>query len=115
MKHIRHEKKVVKSLKFTPTGEEKAFIYQQASELKVPVIVLMEKTTGTKNFYSVTFILDPVNLNLKVKGEGNNVFEACIQAKEMAKEQFARAIGVPLFDAEREFLIELIKNKVQMH
>ena len=112
MKHTRCHKK---PSKFVPSGEEKAFIYQQAAELKMPVIVLMEKTAGQTDCYTVTFVLDPKNLNLKVKGRGDNVFEACMQAKKTAKERFARTLGVSFSDAERDFLIELIKHKVQMH
>ena len=110
MKNLRCEKKPVK---FTPSGEEKAFIYQQAAELKIPVIVLI---TGTPNFYTVTFVLDPANLNLKVKGKGSNVFEACIQAKEMAKKRFSRTLGFSVSsDDEREFLVELMKHKITIH
>lgn len=110
MKNLRPTKK---PLKFTPSGEEKAFIYQQAAELKVPVVVLI---TGTSNSYTVTFVLDPANLNLKVKGEGRNVFEACIQAKETAKKRFSRALGFSISsDDEREFLVELMKHKVTIH
>ena len=112
MKTTRYSKK---ALKFTPSGEEKAFIYQQAAELKLPVLILMEKITGDGSSYTVTFILDPVNLNLKVTGEGSDVFEACIQAKEMAKERVARTLGFSPSDMEREFLIDLIKHKISIH
>lgn len=103
-----------KALKFSPSGSEKAFIYQQVSELKMPVVVSMEKIKGKEAHYIATFLLDPKNLNLKVKGKGDNLFEACIQAKERAKESFTRMPGFSS-DNEREFLIELMKHKVSVH
>lgn len=113
MKHINYPKK---ALKFNPSGDEKAFIYQQVSELKMPVMVSMEKTKGKESsYYVATFVLDPKNLNLKVKGKGDNVFEACIQAKKRAKESFARMPSGFSSDNEREFLIELMKHKVSVH
>lgn len=111
MRSTNYQKRV---LKFNPSGDEKAFIYQQVSELKMPVIVSMEKIKGKEGYYIATFILDPKNLNLKVKGKGDNLFEACIQAKERAKESFARMPGLSS-DNEREFLVELMKHKVNVH
>lgn len=105
---------VSRAFKFNPSGDEKAFIYQQVSELKMPVIVSMEKIKGKEGHYVATFVLDPKNLNLKVKGKGDTLFEACIQAKKRAKESFARMPGFSS-DNEREFLIELIKHKVSVH
>lgn len=113
MKHSTRSHK--KTSNFVPSGEEKAFIYQQAAELKMPVIVLMEKITGQTDHYTVTFVLDPDNLNLKVKGQGDNIFEACMRAKKTAKARFARTLDVSFADTERDFLIDLIKHKVQMH
>ena len=75
-----------------PSGEEKAFVYQQALELSPllaksgPVAVILEKNkTENHSKYSVTFILVPNKLNIKIKSEGDNLFDVCITAKNKAK------------------------------
>ena len=112
-----------KHLKFVPSGEEKAFIHQQISDLKGPVLVLMEKIrdkgvkkTTREDSYTATLILDPLNLNLKAKGRGDNIFEALIQAKETVKRKLSKARLLPAStDDEREFFVEMIKRKTPIH
>ncbi len=75
-----------------PSGEEKAFVYQQAMELspllfnRGPIGVILKKNQDkNKSKYSVTFILIPDVLNVKVHCEGDNLFDVCIQAKKQAR------------------------------
>ncbi len=82
------EKKVL----LEPSGEEKAFVYQQALELSPllnqnePIAVILEKNNNkNSSTYSVTFILIPETLNIKVQSEGDNLFDVCISAKNKAK------------------------------
>ena len=73
-----------------PSGEEKAFVYQQALELSPllahngPIAVILEKNKNHTK-YSVTFILVPKTLNIKIQSEGENLFDVCINAKNKAK------------------------------
>ena len=107
--------------KFSLSSGEKAFICQQASDLQMPALILMERAVkradgggarkaSAKGPYIATFVLDPDNLNLKARGRGDTVVEACIEAKRRAKESFARAAGF-FPDKPRELLIDLIKRK----
>ena len=81
-----------KKMLLEPSGEEKAFVYQQALELSPllnqngPIAVILEKNNNKNNAtYSVTFILIPETLNIKVQSEGDNLFDVCISAKNKAK------------------------------
>ncbi len=73
-----------------PSGEEKAFVYQQAVELSPllahsgPIAVILEKNKKHAK-YSVTFILVPKTLNIKVQSEGENLFDVCMNVKNKAK------------------------------
>ena len=77
-----------------PSGDERAFIYQQAMELtplltqshshKEPIAVVLKKNPK-KSTYSVTFILVPHSLNLHIQCEGKNLFDVCIHAKNKAR------------------------------
>ena len=87
--------------KFEPSGEEKAFVYQQALELSPllkeggPIAVILEKTKAKTNLpkYSVTFILIPKKLNIKIQSEGDNLFDVCIQAKNKAKKTISHLMN----------------------
>ena len=75
-----------------PSGAEKAFVYQQALELspllvtKGPIAVIFKKNKKKKAcFYSLTFILVPRGLNIKIKSEGSDLFDVCLKAKNQAK------------------------------
>ena len=83
-----------------PSGEEKAFVYQQALELspllaKGPIAVILEKNQKkeTSLKYSVTFILAPEILNIKIQSEGDNLFDVCINAKNKAKHAIKQLIN----------------------
>ena len=94
------------------TEGEKAFIYQQATELNAPVLVLMDRQKDT---YSVTFVIDPVNSKFQTKGEGESAIEACMQAKEKAKKKLSQLVSLYQNDEERELIVDLIKNQSLFH
>ena len=81
-----------------PSGEEKAFVYQQALELSPllahsgPITVVLEKNKNHAK-YSVTFILIPDSLNIKIQSEGENLFDVCINAKNKAKRTISQLIN----------------------
>ena len=87
-------KKKAENKSSEPSGDERAFIYQQAMELtpllsqghshKEPIAVVLKKNPE-KSTYSVTFILIPHSLNLHIQCEGKNLFDVCINAKNKAR------------------------------
>ena len=81
---------------FTPTGAEKAFIYQQTQDLVSflndagPVSVLIEKHPKTHNSpssYAVTFIFSFDPLSVQAQGQGNTLISACVSAKNQMKKK----------------------------
>ncbi len=84
-----------------PSGEEKAFVYQQALELSPllnkkagPIAVILEKNKNkTGSIYAVTFILIPKTLNIKIQSKGNNLFDVCINAKNKAKKTISQLMN----------------------
>ncbi len=83
-----------------PSGEEKAFVYQQALELSPllvktgPVAVSLTKNKNGKNaLYSLTFILAPAGLKIKIQSKGSDLFDVCIQAKNKAKKTISQLIN----------------------
>ena len=89
-----------KTILLEPSGEEKAFVYQQALELSPllaksgPIAVILEKNEGqNQSKYSVTFILIPDKLNIKIKSEGDNLFDVCITAKNKAKKTISHLMN----------------------
>lgn len=87
-----------KSTLLEPSGEEKAFVYQQALELSPlmaqnePIAVILEKNKN-RSKYSVTFILVPNTLNIKIQSEGENLFDVCINAKNKAKKTISHLMN----------------------
>ena len=110
------KEKKIKVVRLEPSGEEKAFIYQQAMELSPllsqnnPITVILEKNENEQNItYSVTFILIPDTLNIKIQSKGDNLFEVCIKAKNKAKKtitQLMNQTNTPL----RKIHIEHLKQ-----
>ncbi|MDE0518987.1 MAG: hypothetical protein F4X95_03910 [Oligoflexia bacterium] len=89
-----------KTVLLEPSGEEKAFVYQQALELSplldksAPIAVILEKNEfQNRSKYSVTFILIPDKLNIKITSEGDNLFDVCITAKNKAKKTISYLIN----------------------
>ncbi len=85
-----------------PSGEEKAFVYQQALELKpLPtrdgrsIAVILEKNQSPENQprYFLTFILAPSAFNIKIQSEGDNLFDVCKNAKNKAKNVIRQLIN----------------------
>ncbi|MGI9548642.1 MAG: hypothetical protein ACR2M7_01490 [Bdellovibrionales bacterium] len=97
--------------KFKPSKEERAFVYQKASELNAPVVIYMDQN---KKKYSVTFLIDTSFSNLKVKGEGLSVVEACMKAQKEAQKKMSYLIKED-HDLERDFLIDLMKQNIKIH
>ena len=81
-----------------PSNEERAFVYQQALELSPfltenkPIAVILKKNKKTAK-YSVTFILIPESLNIKIQSEGDNLFDVCMNAKNKAKKTISQLIN----------------------
>jgi len=98
-----------------PSNEEKAFIHQQVLELspllseKMSISVLLEKSKA-KPKYSVTFILAPKSLNIKVRSESNNFFDACIIAKNQAKKTIRYLINHEVSSPIRSIQVEHFKK-----
>ena len=113
------------SLPLEPSGEEKAFVYQQALELtpllinsnnKEPIAVILKKNQDTtkKSKYSVTFILIPNTLNLRIQCEGENLFDVCMDAKNKAKKTIIHLMNQsnqPI----RDFQLKHFKKFPYMH
>ncbi len=99
---------------FKPTQEDRAFVYQKASELQSPVLVIMNQK---KEKYSVTFIIDPNSSNFQVTAEGNSIIDACMKVKQEAQKQISLRSQIlnNENDAERDFLVHLMKNPIKIH
>ena len=102
MKKAINIKKTRTSLE--PNQGERAFIYQQASELPAPAMVLMDGEGGSCN---VTFVIDPLNSGLKFTGRGANIVEAAMEAKSLAQKALAQMAlpleGLDFEDEDRDF------------
>ena len=101
---------------FKPSHGDKAFLYQQAAELNTPVMILTEKNTSAEEkLYSVTFVVDPDHINIRVKEEGITLFDACRKAKASAQRQlFQLANRSSASDKEREILLALVKQNTHI-
>lgn len=90
-------------LPFEPTGEERAFLYQQVQELEQiasqfgSISVLVEQSHPEDQpddlSYAVTFVVAPENMEFKVRGEGVDLFETCILAKNESLAQLNKLIN----------------------
>lgn len=98
---------------FEPDQETKAFIYQQVQDLEhgfggfgnLAVFVEKEEVVSTEDrevledSFAVTFIVEPDNLNLKVRAEGNDIYSATIAAKEEVKRRISALLNAQSMDA----------------
>lgn len=114
---------------FEPEPEAKAFIYQMVQELENEVTkmgslsVFVEKVetisaeddSVTTDKYAVTFIIDPEDLNLKVRAESRNFFSACMTAKRVAKSKLMELIGKYGQDDHAERLESALATKGYIH
>lgn len=90
-------------LPFEPTGEERAFLYQQVQELEQiasqfgSISVLVEQSYPEDNpddlSYAITFVVAPENMEFKVRGEGVDLFETCMVAKNETLAQLNKLIN----------------------
>ena len=105
-----------KTSSLEPTGEEKAFVCQQAMELGPllaengfgPLAVILEKSHSQKgDRFLVTFVLIPEKFNIKVQAEGDNLFDACRSAKIKAKKTLShimnQLVDSPLRDVRLDY------------
>jgi len=90
-------------LPFEPNGEERAFLYQQVQDLESvasqfgSLSVLVEQSYPQDQpenvTYAVTFVVAPENMEFKVRGEGKNLFETCMVAKNETKAKLSELIN----------------------
>ena len=92
---------------FEPDVEQKAFIYQQVHELEEQVkdlgglMVFVEKEEvidsetqkALEHKFAVTFVIDPENLNLKVRAESDDLYSACLSAKAVTQSKLSKLIN----------------------
>lgn len=81
-----------KMMPFEPTMEERAFLYQQVQDLEPlasqfgSMTVLVEEAHPANEpenkTFGVTFVVAPENMEFRVRGEGKNLYETCIVAKQ---------------------------------
>ena len=95
-------KKVKKiDLRTEPSEDEKAFVYQQTLELSPllrsdePITVILQKLSKKSKAekYTVTFVLIPSTLNIKIQSQGSNLYDVCIDAKNKAKKAIAQLMN----------------------
>ena len=92
---------------FEPENEVKAFIYQQVQDLELmmkdlgSLAVYIEKeeealvANGKKlnEKFAVTFVLAPESVNLQIRSESEDIFEACRAGKEEAQRKLNSIIN----------------------
>ena len=93
---------------FEPENDVKAFIYQQVQDLEVlmkdlgSLAVYIEKEEGPVmkpgedpyEKFAVTFVLAPESVNLQVRSESSDIYEACRVGKEEAQRKLNSLINV---------------------
>lgn len=92
---------------FEPENEVKAFIYQQVQDLERftkdfgSLAVYVEKENGLEGQekqpyekFAVTFVLAPESVNLQIRAESNDIYEACRIGKEEAQKRLSSIINV---------------------
>jgi hypothetical protein len=114
---------------FEPDLEAKAFIYQQVQELEdhlrnlggLTVYVekeeLLENESGTviDDNYAVTFVIDPDNLNLRVRAESKNIYSACLSAKTVAQSKLSQLLNHRPQEDRSQDLVEALDSKGWIH
>ena len=93
-------KKVRKIDPKEPSEDEKAFVYQQTLELgpllrsNEPITVILQKNLKSKvEKYTITFVLIPNTLNIKIQSKGSNLYDVCIDAKNKAKKTITHLVN----------------------
>ncbi len=90
-------------LPFEPSGEERAFLYQQVQDLEPiasqfgSITVLVEQSYPEENpddlTYEVTFVVAPESMEFRVAARGQNLFETCIAAKDETRARLNQLIN----------------------
>jgi hypothetical protein len=88
---------------FEPENEVKAFIYQQVQDLESlmkdlgSLAVYIEKEDGQGESpyekFAVTYVLAPESVNLQIRSESSDIFEACRAGKEEAQRKLNSLIN----------------------
>lgn len=107
---------------YEPTNEERAFVYQQVLELKPmlyhypdPITVIVTKNLKkSKNKYSVTFILVPSKLNIRIHSSGNDLFDVCMNVKNKSQKAI-HALSHQIENPVRNLQMEYYKSFPYMH
>jgi len=101
----------IKEKQLPVTPGDRAFVYQQASDLTQPVGILMDHK---KDLYCVTFILDPLNRQIKVVGEGKSFISAGLRAKKKALQKISLSSTGYNYE-EKELLVNILKYNIPIH
>lgn len=90
-------------LPFEPSAEERAFLYQQVQDLEPiasqfgSISVLVEQAHPDNDpddiRYTVSFVVAPENMDFRVSGEGKDLFETCVAAKNESLAQLNKLIN----------------------
>ena len=107
---------------YEPTGEERAFVYQQALELRPllyhysdPITVIVGKNLKKdKNKYTVTFILVPSSLNIKIQSSGDDLFDVCMRVKNKSQKAI-HALSHQFENPARNLQMEYYKSFPYIH
>ena len=93
----------IPSMTFEPNAEERAFLYQQVQDLEPlasqfgSISVLVEQShpkDAPKDLsYAVTFVVAPESMEFKIRGEGKNLYETCMAAKNETMNRLSQLIN----------------------
>ena len=91
------------TIPFEPNAEERAFLYQQVQDLEPlasqfgSISILVEQNYPDDDpediSYAVTFVVAPESMEFKIRGEGRNLFETCMVAKDEANTRLNQLIN----------------------
>lgn len=109
---------------FEPDVEQKAFIYQQVHELEDQVknlgglMVFVEKEEvidsqtqkELDHKFAVTFVIDPENLNLKVRAESDDLYSACLSAKAVTQSKVFQLINHKGTDEHAQQMLDAVNG-----
>ncbi|MCB0362022.1 MAG: hypothetical protein KDD35_04855 [Bdellovibrionales bacterium] len=116
-------------LRFDPGPEVKAFIFQQIQDLE-PMLenmgslgVFIEKTQPEQGGgvacesenYSIRLIVAPGGTRIEALGESNNIFEACIKAKDLMVQRLSPFINALRQSEERDGLVHYYAKGGRLH
>ncbi len=118
-----------KNLQFEPSPEVKAFIFQQIHDLE-PMLenigsmgVFIEKTeiqslenqNRGKESYSIKMVIAPGGNRIEVRGESDNIYDACIKAKGLMAQVLSPLVNIMKQSSERDGLIHYYSVGGKLH